>query len=311
MDGIKENFKNYESNPNVVTFYKLANYLMGLEFTQKDLKTSSRVLLHWYSEKLLTYEEKDSKNHRFDIFELFWLWIIEDLRTFGYSIPKIRKVKEELMATYTIKEMFKDYSFEEMTDIVITQHQMEPGAIENARKEVMNGLQQEFDDPENELLTKELPQLSLLMFEFMQDRRDILLFFNQHGSVKAIYRDQYGFGENNELFNEAFISLPLIRYFSRLLSDWKYISFLSEIKFISEIEQQALALILKDKVQSVTFKFKNGRPINIEISQDLKFESISQVTNILAKKGYKDITLKTQDGNLTYTNIKTKYKLEL
>ncbi|MCD4725712.1 MAG: hypothetical protein K8R63_12820 [Bacteroidales bacterium] len=311
MVGIKESLNNYLSNPNVVTLYKLAEYMMGLEFTQKDLKTTSRVLLHWYREKLLTYEEKDSKNHRFDIFELFWLWIIEDLRTFGYSIPKIRKVKEELMTTFTIKDFFKNHTYEEMAEIAISQYNLEIEQSGINKKEFRDRLRHEFEDSNSEFVQRERPYISLPIFEFLQDRRDILFLFDQQGKVSVIYRDQYGFGENNELFNEAFISLPLIRYFSRLLSDWKYISFLSEIKFISEIEQQALALILKDKVQSVTFKFKDGIPNIIEISQDKKIESLSQITKLFAKKEYQDILLKTQDGNITYANIKTKHKLGL
>lgn len=73
-----------------------------------------RLINYWDNEGLIPSKRDSNKQWRkFSIMDIIWLDIIEDLRKFGYSIEKIRKVKEQLHvqyknteATYPLLEFF-------------------------------------------------------------------------------------------------------------------------------------------------------------------------------------------------------------
>jgi DNA-binding transcriptional MerR regulator len=62
-------------------------------------------LSRWQDEGLLDVNNEDNpKWRKFNLINLLWISIIEELRTFGFSLSNIKNVKEQLFASITLED---------------------------------------------------------------------------------------------------------------------------------------------------------------------------------------------------------------
>ena len=107
-----EGIKQFYSMKDAQNLSRALNQKIGT--VNKGAGKEYRLVNHWDSEGLIPPGRDSNKQWRkFSIMDMIWLDIIEDLRTFGFSIENIRKVKEQLHvkskdtdATYPLLEFF-------------------------------------------------------------------------------------------------------------------------------------------------------------------------------------------------------------
>jgi hypothetical protein len=63
------------------------------------------------------------------------------------------------------------------------------------------------------------------------------------------------------------------------------------------------------KAKSITIRFKNQKPNIIEVTQERKIYAEARLSEVMLNRGYQDIIIKTENGNIAVTNITTKKKL--
>lgn len=67
-------------------------------FKIKDTGETYRTINHWESEGVINTDRKEGEWRRFSLVELVWIYIISDLREFGFPLEKIKKVNEEIFS---------------------------------------------------------------------------------------------------------------------------------------------------------------------------------------------------------------------
>src|SRR5437868_6792542 len=113
-------------------FKTLEENFFSEEFTLKDLNISARRLMNWSEEGLLPESDRERDgNHRFSFVDLIWLKLVFDLRSNGFQLYKIKRVKEFLLKKRTILEIL---GFTNDKELVEWFFQIFANAIPNNKK---------------------------------------------------------------------------------------------------------------------------------------------------------------------------------
>lgn len=91
---------------NLLKLDELSALLNQKSYTMKYVKGIPRSSIsRWQDEGVLDVDEGGvQKWRKFNLIELLWLSVIEELRTFGFSISNIKNVKEQLFASITLED---------------------------------------------------------------------------------------------------------------------------------------------------------------------------------------------------------------
>jgi hypothetical protein len=112
------------------------------------------------------------------------------------------------------------------------------------------------------------------------------------------------------LENESYLSISLFKFLKKFMVKEENDAFSLKIKLLNENESFILSLIRKGKAKEITIQFKDQAPTYIKVTRDQKIFAESRVSDAILGKGYQEISIKTQDGNISCANIVTKHKLK-
>ena len=151
--------------------------------------------------------------------------------------------------------------------------------------------------------------------EFLLYRKDVKLLIDKNGKVIP-YSDSFFEKEEFEKIqaelgfdSESFISISLIKFFRKFILNKANFNFIKENNILNENEAHILSLVREGKAQSITIKFKNEKPYLLEITGEKKIQAEARLSEIILNRGYQDISIKTENGNIVISNYTTKIKL--
>jgi hypothetical protein len=109
--------------------------------------------------------------------------------------------------------------------------------------------------------------------------------------------------------NESYLNVSLVSLFKSIITEEKNIKYIKDNRLLNENELHILSLLREGKAKSITIKFKNQKPNIIEVTQEQKIFAEARLSEVMLNRGYQDIIIKTENGNIAVTNITTKKKL--
>ena len=65
-----------------------------------------------------------------------------------------------------------------------------------------------------------------------------------------------------------------------------------------------------EKANSITIKFEGHKPKLLEYTFEKKLYAESRISDVLIKRVYQEIIIKTQDGNIAFSSVTIKKKLK-
>jgi len=284
------------------------------EFIVQDVEISSRVFNHWVKEGIVDIPASNTRVvHTFNMVELIWLKLIKRLRDFGYPIEKIRILKEFLLTPFDFGIILKNLSqtqksrFLERIDKAFLKNDAGKQKLKKSLEKELENLKE--NDPS--LLTC---TLFLIITEFLFYRRNVRLLIDMNAKCLIETGDPDYPGMEDEMpqtgfDDDSYLNISLVSLFRSIIADKRNIQYIKENKLLNENELHILSLIREGKAKSITIKFKNQKPNIIEVTQEKKIYAEARLSEVMLNRGYQDITIKTENGNIAVTNITTKRKL--
>ncbi|MBI5539095.1 MAG: hypothetical protein HY951_03485, partial [Bacteroidia bacterium] len=183
---------------------------------------------------------------------------------------------------------------------------------EEEKKKLVDSIKKALDDPNEVVEFFQTNILSLLINEFLFYRNDVRILIDQKGNVVP-YTDEFikhkDFGnimKEVDFDNESYINISLLKFFRKFTMNKKYFNFLQDNNILNENEAHILSLIREGKAKIITIKFKDHKPYMLETTKEKKIQAETRMTEILLNRGYQDISIRTENGNISYSNITTK-----
>jgi hypothetical protein len=85
--------------------------LRNIHYNYKSTDLSSRMINHYIKEDIILTSDNTAKGRKkFNFFQILWLNIVESLRTMGYSLKNIKKIKEGLFRMPYFDKLDKEHS---------------------------------------------------------------------------------------------------------------------------------------------------------------------------------------------------------
>jgi len=297
----------------------IAEFNLSKQFVMKDIGVTPRVFHHWASKGFIDMRPMQSGlKHEFSFVELVWFNIVNELREFGFSLDKIKVVHDSLMekfdyATYinSLSEVERQKMIDDV-DLLPSQFDEHKSNIKETMKEDFNNPGLPSDDDEDKIYA-----LYFFLYAFLIYRCNVWIYIDNSGTVipyiekvmdKAKLKQ---FMEDYSFDSESYICISLVKFFRKFVQNPKHLDFVKDNGILNENEQIILSLIRDGKAKAITIRFEADKPRVLEISEERKLYAASRLSDILLNKGYQSIVIKTQNGDISFTNITTKIKLKL
>lgn len=276
------------------------------EFTLKNLSNygvNARHLQYWQDHGLLLNEErKTNENHKFNFVELIWIQIICELRIFNFPITKIKIVRDTL---FHRKSLIEFAGFKEGDNIKEFIYKLFPKLREYNTK---------FDGKEamklfsNMTKNATFPMLGILLYEFINDRKNYNIIIFSNGELTLLPSDDNP--ETIEIMkkieDKAYMSIPMMKMMSQFTWETSNKEFILNYRLLNKKELQILQLIKLNDFDSIKISFKNKEPYLIEATENIKVSMDARISEIMLKRGYETLEIKTSEGNIVYSPKTTK-----
>lgn len=271
------------------------------KYRPSDLGITARAINNWKDNGLLI--DSDQKGwHKFNVTECIWLKIIQNLREFNVSLDVIKTIKTALIATPELHlAMEKTKAFEKMKV-----------AFE---KENLDELASAFESGEiQDIMRKE--KISLLenfILDLIVTRSNYRLLFNLNGEI-MVHKDNYedelrSMPEYSDFIKTSHISISLNSLFFDVTNDLIEDNDLYKLSILTDQEHKVIQSIREKEVTKIEITFsKDQKPELIKVTRVNKLDSASRLKELLINKGYQDIKITTQNGQIVHfeNTIKTK-----
>lgn len=282
------------------------------KFVLKDIGISTRVMNHWDAKEIIPASSRNKGNkYIFNFTELIWLNIVKELREFGYPLENIKGAYRFLMTPLDFSEYYSTLSKAEREKI---KKKAENIQLDNddEKKKLIAKVKKILDDPTTIVGKYQTNILSVLINEFLVYRKEIKILVDQKGNVIPYFEDfikhdgYYNFIEVSGFDSESFINISLFKFFRKFIMNKKHFRFLQDSNILNENEAHILSLIREGKAKTITIKFQDQKPYMLETTKEKKIEAETRLSEILLGRAYQDISIRTENGNISYSNITTK-----
>lgn len=276
---------------------KLMEDLEYKRYSAKDTGAGYREINHWDEQGLLPIDKERAGWRKFNFFELVWIKLIIAFRSFNIPLDVIKKAKSEIYIDIPFKKMLENKKVEKSF-----KHAVESGE-ENFTKE---------DVPEDMTINS----MKLLIADAIVLKANLSVLLTIEGKVavfKELYFDQYIKSDYfNELLSDNYVSVSISKIIGEIINGHEIESLKNNFSLLTTKEVSILEIIRNsDDVKSISINFnhKKGERDTFEITTEKKVEKESQLIDLIMKYGYQEINIKTQNGNIVYTENVEKRKI--
>lgn len=290
--------ENYKDNPELV-IGNLLFKLNERVFLKTELDVVYSDLVNWERSNLLNIGGNSDKGDwkRLNYFEYIWVKIIQELRAFGFSYEEIDNYKSELMIKLNIKEIIEaskiDFqSVEEQFD-TITLNNLKSIEDNGCNEKIDLGISY------FELMISRIigsgEKWSILFFKDLPGFYFPLSIETLKGFDKIRKTDI-----PEELLSKTYLSISLTDIIANFLVDGKNGFEKKTISILTKNEHNLLKHIRKGygKIKSIKIRFKDKEMDLLEVTSIKKVKMEGRLLDYIKKGEYQSISIDTVDGKI-------------
>jgi len=290
--------ENYKVNPEFV-IEKLLDKLNERVFLKTEIDVVYSDLVNWERSNLLNIGGNSDKGDwkRLNYFEYIWVKIIQELRAFGFSYEEIDKYKSELMIKPNIKEIIEaskiDFqSVEEQFD-AITLNNLK-SIEDNGNNEKLDLGISYFELMISRIIGSG-EKWSILFFKDIPGFYFPLSIEKLKGFDKIEKTDI-----PEELLSKTYLSISLTDIIANFLVDGKNAFEKKTISILTKNEHNLLKHIRKGygKIKSIKIRFKDNEMELLEVTSIKKVKMEGRLLDYIKKGEYQSISIDTVDGKI-------------
>ena len=289
---------------NPIEFFQIIEKLATRKLSVSDTGIDRKLLYTWKRKDLLPFEQEEGWG-RFSFIELCWLNLLAELRAVGTGIEKIQKIKTFFFRPGFIDELFSI----EIEDFEILHPDHAKAVKENIRFQDKKAV---LSDEQKNVLLKDL-QFSLFtiaIYSIIMTRMNLCVYMDSTEKIEAfdlniLLHDSTGELQNlfDLMSNNTLVIVNLKKIVADISGTHEYFSKILQFDtWISNNSVQILKKLFADKTvkEVIVRKIENGRAL-VHVKKEMELKELQREIHSLFRKGtFKDIIVKTRDGNVQY-----------
>ena len=282
------------------------DFMRNTTFKRSELKLDPRVANHWVEKGLFPREYETGTWLIFNLSEAFWVKIIMKLRNFNVSLEIIKEIKESL---------FNDNHIDTSH---INKNTVIEGLINNELV-TKEQLAQVSDEIIANILKKiKLNDFELLIQSILIERKPYFILIDQRGksilsAESELLKDKDAEYLNlyQEITSKSHIRISMNEILGDLVDVLGELTCSETIPILTKMEAKILKMLRGDNISKVEIRYnKSAQPEIIEITSRNLINEAARLNDIIVSRGYQNITVKTQNGQITYCENTIKHKID-
>jgi hypothetical protein len=236
---------------------------------------------------------------------LIWLMIAKDLKEFGMTNAKLHKVKDYLFTENKIFDALRFKPSKENFLRLINWTSIKDDELKLKLKEsIKSG---EFIES---LKDRNITNIYLNIYKMLYTKSDIKLYVKADG--ESIFVDETELPDE-DIKNLSYIRaivLPLKDYVTSLIGEYASVSFLTRSRLLSEKEAYLIDEFRRSDIKRISIKYKRNKPDVMEVTKLKEVKMINRLTEVFRRNAFEDVTIKTANGNVIYSEITERRKFD-
>ncbi|MCB9198085.1 MAG: MerR family transcriptional regulator [Flavobacteriales bacterium] len=299
---------------------ELIKFIIEKRYPLETIGISGKTIFDWSKQGLLLEDEKPKTGRRkYNIIDFLWLKLVVKLREFGLSIDAIKRVKETLLFSFSLKDLY--------TNLINGSIPLEHLREEDSRR--LQSIQEEVNRLINENPDKGLDELLIqlsqyessnansvigqLILDCVVHRENFHILITSNGNTFVSSSES----PNDVIYdpnfnNEPHINISIHYLLNQFIKNKEVISTeeLVEQKILSEKEAKLLELVRTENISSLTVRFDQNNEIKlIEVEENIEVnQPHEKIADFLMRSNFQEIICKTQNGKVTSFKRKVKHK---
>lgn len=258
----------------------------------KDTGVAYRIINHWDEKGLIRCGRVSEEAHRrFSFIDFMWIKIVEELRSFGISIPVIKKITDEMFLSFPINDIFD--VFAENLDAL-------KGMEAEDKEGFFNFLKSgEYKSEDFSAFASEIKfsYLQLLLAESIATRNSVTLIVFNDGEWFPFVKHNEHFYPKEILYKKEFSSQIRVNItelvFRFILEDY-FIELINGLRLFTQQERRLLYYIKEGDYKKVFVLFKSKK---FDAREIVKSDTAQEeIMHILREKEYKEFILTDKNG---------------
>lgn len=283
---------------------ELADQISERQFTAGDAGISARIVTHWDSKQILSYERQKATRKKeegwryFDFVEFFWLLTVRELRDLGQPIALIKEVKAKLFEPVTLGEILNDLKhWKSQIQAMDIPHQEKDAAFNELKAVASREEFQEIQVTTLFLVLVHMIQYRKIYYLIIFSDNDLLIW-TESESENFEPADQARIAKNSQ------IRICLTEILKKFLTLEAGAENAGRLRILSDQEIKILEVLRDNRYKSVTVHFKAGRMTTIELKREQL--TSKRIVDILAENKYQRIEIVQHNGEIArIENIRT------
>ena len=234
---------------------------------------------------------------------LIWLMIAKDLKEFGMTNAKLHKVKDYLFTKHKLLDILRFEPTKDNFLNLINWTSIKDDELKLKIKEMIKS--GEFID---KIKDRNITNIYLNIYKMLYTRSDIKLYVKADGETIFVDETELSDEEIKNLSYIRAIVLPLKDYVASLIGEYASVEFLTRSRLLSEKEAYLIDEFRRSDIKRISIKYKKKKPDVMEVTKLKQVKMINRLTEVFRKNSFEDITIKTSNGNVIFSEITERRK---
>lgn len=283
-------------------FVQIMESLVDRKLSVRDTGIDRKLLHFWKKQGVIPFTETDGWG-RFNFVELCWIKLVGKFRSVGLSLDKIKELKEFFFEKNFINNLLSNQSNKiNNLEEILPQNISSFFEIRSDSKIYLNAKGIEY------LKDEKFSKFFLILLLTIMKRANICLYIDAEGATDVIDMNEVTnfnqFPKMLDIISEKSVVLINIR---KIITDitGSEIDFIKKSNLSDMISSSSIdflsTLFRENNVKEVTIRVtENGRP-TVLMKKEMEISELQKEVRNLNKKGiFKDVFLRTRDGNVQY-----------
>jgi DNA-binding transcriptional MerR regulator len=291
-------FIEMESNP--------IEFMRNTKFKRSELGLDPRVANHWSDKGLFPTNQVTGAWLLFNLSEAFWVKIIMKLREFNVSLDVIKKIKESFFTEP--QKIFDKYDKKYLIQKIKESNVLNSEHLKHIDDDEIWKLIFNIQLSDFEIMIQSILLQRKLYFLILDNHDKALLLDETHLLLET---NQNYLKEYEEITQKSHIRISMNEILGDLVKCLGDLKCSEKIPILTKKEAEIIRLLRTENISKIEIRFKNNSEAEIvEITTQNLISEKARLNDVIISRGYQNITIKTQNGQIVFCENTTKHKLD-
>jgi len=279
-------------------FPTLIENIENPKYSISDLNISPRDASYWDKQGVLPFLKGPGMRRKYDLIQSVWVKLIQQMRSLGIGLATVKKLKDNLLEPKIDLANFDQEKLKKFINEIKEKHNSSISTEQLISELKVNGPS----------IFKSMIIATIIFkksFHCIVNNEGEYLIYDSLKYQELFLND----ADFTEFMTKPYFCLSIAQAYRSLVKGWSSEVILSNSYLLSNAEKEILESIRRNDVNSITIRYKDGKPDIIEVNEQYNISAEHRFLDVIIKNGFQKISVSTRNGKIVNYENKVQKKL--